>query len=103
MTVENDTKQDPIIISKILYKGVEKVLEKKLIASGVKPDVKCYGALTGNIHGYKCPRCQKSWGYVFMDKSGAMFFCGEKSCLTDDKEASLAIERTKIKNQERDA
>lgn len=38
-----------------------------------------------------------------MDKNGAMYFCGEPHCLTNDKEASLAIERTKVKNQERDA
>lgn len=38
-----------------------------------------------------------------MDKSGAMYFCGEKSCLIDDKETSLANDRTKIKNQDKDA
>ena len=67
------------------------------------PDEKAFGALTGDIHGYKCPRCQKSWGYVFMDKSGAMYFCGDKHCLKDDKDASLAIERSKEKKNERDA
>jgi len=67
------------------------------------PDEKALGALTGNIHGYKCPRCQKSWGYIFMEKTGAMYFCGDKSCLTDDKNASFTLERSKEKKVERDA
>ena len=71
--------------------------------TGVIPNAQAYGALTGDIHGYKCPRCQKSWGYLFMEKTGAMYFCGEKLCLKNDSEASLSIERSKQKTNERDA
>lgn len=59
--------------------------------SGVKRYPALAGALSGEIEGYRCPRCQKSFGCLFSSPSGYMYFCGEPSCLQDDSRASLAM------------
>jgi DNA replication protein DnaC len=57
----------------------------------------------GKIEGYKCPRCSKNYGYIYMDKFGAMYFCADFNCLKDDKENSISLQRTKTKTNDRDA
>lgn len=48
-----------------------------------------FGAITGELPGYSCPRCKKNWGYFWFDKEGCEFFCGEDECLRLDKLSSL--------------
>lgn len=67
------------------------------------PDDRAFGALTGKVEGYSCPRCFENFGYIFMDSGGALYFCGNKNCLKDDKEASLTLKRENQKKVERDA
>ncbi len=52
-------------------------------------------ALVGEIEGYKCPRCTKSFGYVWHDNKGYTFFCGQDYCLKDDSDESKAKLRNK--------
>jgi DNA replication protein DnaC len=75
--------EEPILVNQIIFNGAIQSLTKTLITTNVRPD-KYFGALTGEIQNYKCPRCHEAWGYLFKDPTGFMYFCGTPECLTDD-------------------
>jgi len=52
------------------------------------PNPKLFGALTGEIKDYQCPRCKKSLGCFYSDNEGVMYFCGHEDCLKDDSQYS---------------
>lgn len=56
----------------------------------VKQAEKCFGALTGFLQGYECPRCYKNFGYFNNHGVAFLYFCGEPSCLQEDSNASKA-------------
>lgn len=84
-----------MLINKILYNGFESQLPNPLTVGGVQREP-IIGALTGRIQGYSCPRCHENFGYLFMEPTGCMYFCGNKICLQDDANAS----RGKIKKED---
>lgn len=61
------------------------------------------GAYKGHITGYKCPRCGKGQGYLFFSKTGVMYFCGDKTCLQEDSNASKGKVQHIIVGNQQDA
>ncbi len=60
------------------------------------------GLFKYQIVGYQCPRCKNNIGFLFFDKEGVMYFCGEGKCLTDDANASRPTQEvSKASNYEK--
>lgn len=70
-------------VNSILYESARRHLSNHLSAVQVTLEA-VTGAYRGKVIDYACPRCGKSEGYFFWDKTGCMYFCGDQKCLQDD-------------------
>lgn len=74
-------------VNQVLYRGKITNRNPPLLGS-VDPEKSFFGAHTGFLQGYQCPRCKNSWGFYHPSPEGVMFFCGDDECLKDDCAAS---------------
>lgn len=74
-------------VNRILYESHERLLPSPLSVPLANLE-DLTGAYKGHIEGYRCPRCGKNEGYLYFNKIGCMYFCGDSECLQIDSEAS---------------
>ena len=79
-------------------RGQEKHLANPLVAGNLKINHDLFDAKTCNISGYHCPRCNKNFGYLYFEKSGCLYFCGQFECLMDDMTYTNKSKKEESKN-----